>query len=52
MYTIIDEKTGQELYAKFDNFCLINEVAIQELRTEEMENPYFNFENKTFYDKK
>jgi len=50
IWTIIDKNTGQELYAKFDNEVTENEVAIEILRTEEMENPYFNFETQTFYD--
>jgi hypothetical protein len=51
IYTIIDKETGQELYAKFDDEVTDNEVAIEELRTEYMENPYFDFETRTFYDK-
>ena len=52
LYTIVDKVTGQELYAKFGNDDIAeNEIAIEELRTEPMENPYFDFENRTFYDK-
>ena len=49
IYTIIDKTTGQELYAKFDNEVNDNEIAIEELRIEFMENPYYNFDTKTFY---
>ena len=52
LYTIVDKNTGQELRAQFEG-CNIaeNEIEIIELRTEEMENPYFNFETRTFYNK-
>jgi hypothetical protein len=52
IYTIVDKNTGQELRAQFEG-CNIaeNEIEIIELRTEEMENPYFNFERRTFYNK-
>ena len=51
IYTIIDKETGQELYAKFNNEVTDSEVAVEELRTEYMENPHFDFETNTFYDK-
>jgi hypothetical protein len=51
IYTIIDKETGQELYAKFDNEVSENEIAVEVLRTEAMENPYFDFESQTYYDK-
>jgi hypothetical protein len=51
IYTIIDKATGRELYAKFDNEVSENEVAVEALRTEEMENPHFDFETNTYYDK-
>ena len=50
--TVIDKYTGQELRAQFDGFISENEILIDELRTEPMENPYFNFLTRTFYDKK
>lgn len=51
MKTIIDRNTGKELYAANTKIQLAeNEIAIDELRTEVMENPYFNFETRTFYD--
>jgi hypothetical protein len=51
MYCIIEKQTGKELYYKFDNEVNENEIAVTELRTEDMENPHFNFETRTFYDK-
>jgi hypothetical protein len=51
IYTIVDN-TGKELYATLDISILNeNQIAIEELRTEEMENPYFDFETRTFYNK-
>lgn len=49
--TIIDRETGKEIGATFENTCLDNEILILELRTEPMENPYFDFETRTFYNK-
>jgi hypothetical protein len=52
MKTIINKNTGQVLYCSMVEVELLeNEIAIEELLTEEMENPYFNFETKTFYNK-
>ena len=51
IHTIINSE-GKELYATNDISDLQeNEIAIKELRTEEMENPYFNFLTRTFYNK-
>lgn len=52
MYAILNKETGKELYYKGDNEVLENEIAIEELRNEDMENPYFDFETRKFYDKK
>ena len=49
--TVIDKETGQELRAQFHDQIVENEMLIEALRTEPMENPYWNFENGTFYDK-
>lgn len=50
-YTIINSE-GKELYATVQELFLNNgEIAIEELRINEMENPYFDFETRTFYDK-
>ncbi len=51
-YTIVDKLTGQELRGQFEGDNIAeNEIAIEEVRTETMTNPYFNFETKQFYDK-
>jgi hypothetical protein len=49
--TVIDRNTGQELRAQFTNEISENEILIEELRTEFMENPYWDFNKKIFYDK-
>ena len=49
--TVINKYTGQELRAQFDDFISENEVMIDELRTVEMENPYWDFELNIFYNK-
>ena len=49
--TVIDKETGQELRAQFHNEISENEMLINALRTEPMENPYWDFENEVFYDK-
>jgi len=51
IYTIIEEAIGKELFAKFDNNVEAGQVAVTELRTEDMENPHFDFETRKFYDK-
>jgi hypothetical protein len=51
IYTIIDKFTGQELRAEFNiNYLAENEIGIEELRTEIIENPYFDFKTRKFYD--
>ena len=50
--TVVDSITGQELRAQFTGDSLAdNEIEIEELRTEQMTNPYFNFETREFYDR-
>jgi hypothetical protein len=50
MKTIINRITGQELYATVLDFeDTETQIAIDELRTEAFENPYFNFETREFY---
>ena len=49
--TVIDKETGQELRAQFHDQIAENEMLIDALRTEYMENPYWDFENEVFYDK-
>ena len=49
--TVIDKETGQELRAQFHDQIAENEMLIEALRTEPMENPYWDFDNEVFYDK-
>ena len=49
--TVIDKETGQELRAQFHSTIAENEMLIDALRTEYMDNPYWDFEKKIFYDK-
>ena len=49
--TVINKETGKELRAQFDSFILDNEILIDALRTEDIENPYWDFEQKKFYNK-
>ena len=49
--TVIDKETGQELRAQFHDTIAENEMLIEALRTEPMENPYWDFVNEVFYDK-
>ena len=48
---VINKYTGQVLYARMDEPTEENEIAIDDLLTEPMENPYWDFDNKVFYDK-
>ena len=49
--TVIDKHTGKELRAQFHDQIADNEMLIEVLRTEPMENPYWDFDNEVFYDK-
>ena len=49
--TVIDKETGQELRAQFHDHIAENEMLIEALRTDPMENPFWDFENNVFYDK-
>ena len=49
--TVIDKETGQELRAQYHSTIAEDEMLIDALRTEYMENPYWDFENEVFYDK-
>jgi hypothetical protein len=52
MKSIIDKNTGKLICATaIEIEILENEMLIDELLTEEMENPYFDFETRTFYNK-
>jgi hypothetical protein len=53
MKSIINKITGKLICATaIDIEVLENEMLIDELLTEIMDNPYFDFETRTFYDKK
>ena len=41
--TVIDKETGQELRAQFHDQIAENEMLIEALRTEPMENHYWDF---------
>ena len=49
--TVIDKETGQELRAQYHSTIAEDEMLIDALRTEYMENPYWDFEKQIFYDK-
>ncbi len=51
LYAILEKETGKELYYKADNEVSDNEVAVEELRNEDMDNPHFNFLTRTYYNK-
>jgi len=52
MKSIIDKNTGKLICATaIEINVLENEMLIDELLTEEMENPYFDFNTRTFYNK-
>ncbi len=51
IHTIVNSE-GKELFATVETPILYEgEIAIEELRTEPMENPYFDFITRLFYDK-
>jgi hypothetical protein len=52
MKTVIDNTTGQLLYCTTIEVVLKeNEILIDELLTEAFDNPYFDFNSRTFYNK-
>lgn len=52
MKTVIDKNTGKVLYATIIDIDLLeNEIIVDEFVVDNFENPYFNFETKTFYNK-
>jgi hypothetical protein len=51
MKTIIDKYSGKVLYCREDEPTLENEMAVDLLLTTPMENPYYDFNTQTFYDK-
>ena len=51
MKTIVDKITGKEYFATSVKIELEDyQIEIDELRTEIMEDPYFDFKTRTFYD--
>ncbi len=51
MKTILDKNTGHELFATLVAIDLcVNEIAVDEVRTDFMIKPYFNFETRTYYE--
>ena len=51
MKTIIDKKTGKVLYATLQEIKLLKtEKQIDEVLTENFDDPYYDFETKTFYE--
>lgn len=51
MKTIIDTNTGKVLFTIMDNIELnINQTEIDSVVTEDFINPYWDFENNSFYD--
>jgi hypothetical protein len=52
MKSIIDKNTGKLICATAIEIDILeNEMLIDELLTEEMENAYFDFKTRTFYNK-
>jgi len=51
MKTIIDKYTGKVLYCREDEPTLENEISINLLMEIYIENPYYDFKTKTFYNK-
>lgn len=50
--SVIDKESGELLYATIVEVELQeNEILIDEVLEVEMENPYYNFETKQFYNK-
>lgn len=49
--TVINKYTGKEHRAQFHDLISEDEMLIDTLRTEDMENPYWDFELHIFYNK-
>ena len=47
--TIINKNTGKVYRAQFHDIISDDEMIIDVLQTEEMENPYWDFDNEIFY---
>jgi hypothetical protein len=50
MKTIIEIATNQVIGATYGNECLITEILIDELLTDNLVKPYFDFETREFYE--
>jgi hypothetical protein len=52
MKTVIDKNTGKLSYATaIEVYLLDNEILVEELLVDNFENPYYDFETKSFYNK-
>ena len=53
MKTIVDKNTGEVLFAieTEDFFLAETETVVYEVLIENFENPHYNFETKSFYNK-
>jgi hypothetical protein len=51
LFTIVNIETGEVLYCKQDREVPIGLIAISEMLTDRMREPYFDFKNRIFYDK-
>ncbi len=50
MKTIIEIATNKVVGATYSNECLITEILIDELLTDNLVKPYFNFDTREFYE--
>jgi len=50
MKTIIEIATNKVVGATYANQCLISEILIDELLTDNLVKPYFNFDTREFYE--
>jgi hypothetical protein len=50
MKTIIEIATNKVVGATYSNECLETEILIDELLTDNLVKPYFNFDTRTFYE--
>jgi len=50
MKTIIEIATNKVVGVTYSNECLISEILIDELLTDNLVKPYFNFDTRTFYE--
>lgn len=50
MKTIIEKSTNKVVGATYSNECLDTEILIDELLTDNLVKPYFNFETREFYE--